>query len=482
MYSKLININPLFFFIFFILFTIISSYISIPFKTFHPQYPSSDNLASDFLRQNINNTLYIELEIGNPSQTIPALLLSDEFGLFIINNKCLIPSNFKDIEKSSTFIKTEVHKNFTFKFKTQTDMLLGSEVFKFNMNDKSKKQIILDFMYSPNLGENSSIKEKNCEKHFADENNHEYTCISIGIREEQYLGNEYESNFIKQLFYKEIINNYYFSIIYNQNSDENGVLLIGTEPHIYDMNNFSEKQLRHISSKFHNFYIFWSLSPDNIYFTVNNQNINITKNLICSLEYNLGVIYGTENYLELIKQYFFNKLIQEKKCHEEIINTAYTIFYCYNKNDIEKFPTLNFFLQQFLFTFKLNYKDLFLEQNGKYFFKIIFDRNNKIQWKLGKPFLIKYTFLYDYNDKTVGFYNIELQNGNKNKTTSSIFLNILCFIVICIFGYVGFFYGKKAYDKVRKKRIYEIEDNYEYKKEEEKKTNSILEMMIKPKQ
>ena len=40
-------------------------------------------------------------------------------------------------------------------------------------------------------------------------------------------------------------------------------------------------------------------------------------------------------------------------------------------------------------------------------------------------------------------------------------LNIFYVIIICVFGYVGFFYGKKAYDKVRKKRIYEIEDNYE---------------------
>ena len=55
-------------------------------------------------------------------------------------------------------------------------------------------------MYSPNLFENSSIKEENAEKHFADNNNHEYTCLGIGIRSEQYVGREYESNFIKQLY------------------------------------------------------------------------------------------------------------------------------------------------------------------------------------------------------------------------------------------------------------------------------------------
>ena len=73
------------------------SYIIIPFKTYHQEYKSSQNIAEDFLRENINNTIYIELEIGNPPQKIPGLIYSDEFGLFIINKKCKIPSNFKNI-------------------------------------------------------------------------------------------------------------------------------------------------------------------------------------------------------------------------------------------------------------------------------------------------------------------------------------------------------------------------------------------------
>ena len=157
------------------------------------------------------------------------------------------------------------------------------------------------------------------------------------------------------------------------------------------------------------------------------------------------------------------------------------MFYCYNKNDIEQFPSLNLYLQQFLFTFNLDYNDLFQEKNGKYFFKIIFDKNNKMQWKLGKPFLKKYTLYYDYDAKTVGFYNQDLPGNNRRKRILNIFLNIFYVIIIGVFGYVGFFYGKKFYDKVRKKRIYEVEDNYEYRGEESTNSNTILEMMIKPK-
>jgi len=360
-------------------------------------------------------------------------------------------------------------------------MLLGSEVFFFEPEDSSTKQIIMNFMYSPNLNEESSIKEVNAENHFGDNNNYEYTCMGIGLRAEQFIGRDYESNFVKQLFYKEMIENNYFSIIYNENSNDEGIFLIGVEPHLYDKNTYDEKQLRHISIKGKNYLVFWSLRPDNIFFSINNQNINITNNLICSLEYNLGVIYGTKDYFDLIKQYFFDKLILEKKCHEEIVNSAYTVFYCYNKNDIEQFPALNLYLQQFLFTFILDYNDLFQEKNGKYFFKIIFDKNNKMQWKLGKPFLKKYTLYYDYDAKTVGFYNQDLPGNNRRKRILNIFLNIFFIVIIGVFGYVGFFYGKKFYDKVRKKRIYEVEDNYEYRGEESTNSNTILEMMIKPK-
>lgn len=474
-------LNVLFhFFLLTILYHNTYSYIVIPFNTYHPKIQVTQNIAENFIKEYINNTIYIELDIGNPPQKIPSLIYSDEFGIFLLNKKCSIPSEFNNIESSSTFLKKELHKDFTYKFRTQIDMLLGSDMFKFKLNDKSQKQTILDFMYSPNLFENSSIKEENAEKHFADNNNHEYTCLGIGIRSEQYVGREYESNFIKQLYIKEMIENNYFSIIYDENKSDKGVFLIGIEPHLYNDDLYEEKQLRHINSRGKNFYIFWSLYPDKIFFKTNELNINITTNLVCSLEYNLGLIYGTKDYLDLIKQYFFDKLILEKKCHEEIINSAYTIFYCYNKNDIKEFPSLNLFFQQLLYTFILDYNDLFEEKDGKYFFKIIFDKNNKMQWKLGKPFLSKYTLFYDYEEKTIGFYNQDLSRKKRSKFLN-VLLNIFYFIIICTFGFLGFYFGKKAYDKVRKRKIYEIDDNYEYKNDEKKNSNTILEMMIKPK-
>ena len=457
----------------------VNSYIVIPFKTFkNPESKkASSSISEDFLRSNLNNTIYVEIETGLPSQKIPALILSEEFGFFIINHKCLIPSKFDNIEKSSTFSKSELYKDYTYKFRFQTDMIFGNDIFKFPTESSSKKQALLNFMYSPNLQKSSSIKEENCNLHFADDENHEYTCAGIGIRGAEYLGKDYEKNLIKQLFYENVINNNIYSIIYSSNSDEEGSFLIGVQPHVHNKKKFFEPQLRYISTVDNNFFIFWSLHPDKIYFSSNKEIFNITTNLICTLEYNLGVIYGTEIYFNLIKEHFFNNLINENKCHEEVVNSIYTVFHCDSKKYIEKFPSLNIYMRQLLFTFNLDYSDLFFEKNGKYFFNVIFDKNNKIQWKLGKPFLKKYVFVYDYGSKTIGFYNEQLPGGKKKKGISTFFLNFLYFIIIIVFGYIGFFYGKKVYDKVRKRKIYEIDDGYKYNAKEIK-TPANLEMML----
>ena len=112
-------LNVLFhFFLLTILYHNTYSYIVIPFNTYHPKIQPTQNIAENFIKEYINNTIYIELDIGNPPQKIPSLIYSDEFGIFLLNKKCSIPSEFNNIESSSTFLKKELHKDFTYKFRT----------------------------------------------------------------------------------------------------------------------------------------------------------------------------------------------------------------------------------------------------------------------------------------------------------------------------------------------------------------------------
>ena len=449
---------------FILLFYKTTSYIVIPFKTFkNAETQASLNLAKDFLNKNLNNTIYIEIEAGNPTQKIPALILSEEFGFFILNHKCLISSSFDKIEKTSFFLKSENFKD---------NMTFRNDIFKFPTESSTLKQASLNFMYSKNMNKNSI--------NFDNEQKQKYYCAGVGIRGAQYFGKNKEYNLVKQLFNKNVIKNNYFSIIYSSNSNDEGTFLIGIEPHNHDKKNFCGQQLTYITNEEKNNFIYWSLLPNKIFFTLNNKIYNLTNNINCILDYNLGIIFGSDNYLKIIREQYFNNLSLELKCHEEIIHSVYNVFYCDNIKDVEKFPSLNFYLEQKLYTFTLDYKDLFYEKNGKYFFKIIFDRNNKNQWKLGKPFLKKYIFVFDYSTKMIGFYNENLPKSNRIKKISYILMYILVILTISFFCYIGFYHGKKVYNKA----INEKEEEYDYKyksREERTQANSYIEMMMESK-
>ncbi len=81
----------------------------------------------------------------------------------------------------------------------------------------------------------------------------------------------------------------------------------------------------------------------------------------------------------------------------------------------------------------------------------------------------KYSFTFNSETKMIGYYNFDLPSGKdtEKKEEKSFFKNVYVWIgiitVVVIFGILGFFLGKKVYDKVRKKRVNEVaDDNYDY--------------------
>ena len=73
---------------------------------------------------------------------------------------------------------------------------------------------------------------------------------------------------------------------------------------------------------------------------------------------------------------------------------------------------------------------------------------------MGIPFLKKYKFLFDQSKRIIGFYSNKKQN---NQNISLVWLFILI-VIIFVLSYVIY----KVRIIKRKKRINEIEDNYEY--------------------
>ena len=109
---------------------------------------------------------------------------------------------------------------------------------------------------------------------------------------------------------------------------------------------------------------------------------------------------------------------------------------------------------------------------------IIFEKFITGFWRFGKPFFLKYTFVYNGDAKTIGFYlkknnknNIDEKNNNNKFSEKKwkleinfwkiIFIGIFFFIFILLIIAISFYLGKKC-NIIRKKHANELNDNYDY--------------------
>ena len=116
-----------------------------------------------------------------------------------------------------------------------------------------------------------------------------------------------------------------------------------------------------------------------------------------------------------------------------------------------QFPKLIFYTRELgsLNEFSFDYKDLFTETKYKYFFNIIFEPYEKLDWKFGKIFLKKYPINFDYDSETMEVYDSYYQEKDKegdNKGNnedsfwkSTTFYIIIVAALVIVTGVVGFF-------------------------------------------
>ena len=125
------------------------------------------------------------------------------------------------------------------------------------------------------------------------------------------------------------------------------------------------------------------------------------------------------------------------------------------------FPPLQFLHKEMNYTFELTYEDLFIEKYDKLILLIFFqDRGST--WRLGKPFLKKYAFIMNQDDRVVKFYEkhgYQKDDGDGNRKMFILTLSLIAVGVIILIV-LGIFIGKYLFKK--KKRLNTIDDEYEY--------------------
>ena len=458
--------------------------ILIPFKILRKNNINKSNKIEDpftFIKNEIDNTIYTDIFIGEPPQKITAIVTfnSEHLEMHHQTSNNLFSDTLYERNKSKTYEKIPIKENnttstpikdyFKEQIKLYTDInfknLITINSLTFSLFEPNKKEIT-ERSLSFNLGFKLSESVDN-------DNN-----------------KEINTNIILQLKQKKLISSYNFNFHYDKiNIDGNiydGYIIMGEEPHQYIKNSYNEYQLYKTKALKRDKNLSWDIYFNKIYYELNNKEIILDNHVEyynqAALTPTSGIIEGTLTYERSIKNSFFSKLIKEKKC-TKLINDFYIFYYCdRNKicnDDLKSFPTLYFSSIELDYTFELTYEDLFLEKDDYIFFLIVFyDYPEEIQsyfneyiskWDFGTPFLKKYFFTFDYDNKYIGFYNNKTETKNNkqdeipkitNKNNISEKKNywiIIIIIIIIIFGI--FFVMRKYYIKNKKISAIELEND-----------------------
>ena len=484
--------------------------VSIPFETkYIHEIPNDSNedyyndygtdffdssfSSQDMINEWFFNGIYFSLELEN--KKVDAYLFLDVQNSDFTFGQCnkINTSSFPRLIKDYSYYFS--NSSFSEKEEEDSNKMLSIQKEKFSRQKEKINNVELKFILNK-----INLKDP--------------ICGNIGLNVLDKQNDIYETNLLKQFKDNDLISNYIWTIIYR--AEQFGNIIFGGEPHLYDGKNYFLSQYKttyanlKINSKKENVSP-WSLKFNNIYIkkedkskTINENNIIYINNYEAELLIDQGLIIGTQEYKNLIDNEFFNELFDKKICKNEIVefnnkvnqkSSKYYVYSCekepFQGKDIYyspiyskpffNFPSINFYNKDFNYTFSLINTNLFITK-GRVYFMIIFEyeKNNKI-WKLGEPFISKFKLVFNPDQKTIGFYNPNLpqidndiyiknkiNNDNdeiyekeKNLNKNYLYHYIFSIITIIILIIIIIFLAKKVH-KERKKRINELDDNFNY--------------------
>ena len=363
------------------------------------------------------NEIYSIIPFGKDKKLLYVLLSNNDYSFYLINGYGTFISeyisNYSFINKSVNYFfvykgfryASFVNKNFFISNKNNKEAYIENfEVVQVQRENQNKNYLLGITDIKPEYQEIYNI--------------HNITFGILGLELYPKYIYEIADNFFIQLKKKKYINNYFWSLKYDNSNDNEGYLTIGDFPECYKEKQFY-KEIKALPYKIG---LEWDFLFNEIFFISNKNNNKIiindktdeTSNKINAvIDFNYGLITSPINYYYyLIKEHFFNFYLNNSICFENITNTknyfSQKYFYCdkilFTNKYIINFPPLFFYHSGLNYTFELNYIDLFREEKNYIYFLIVFDEYYKV-WTLGKIFIKKYKLYFNHDTKIIGFCN-----------------------------------------------------------------------------
>ena len=385
------------------------SYIIYPFK-------KSTKEIKSYPENLLQNDLEVTLKIGTPPQSIDLNLRSKVYTFFVTSSEVNLPYKLFNEKESSTFIKLSKSETKFENMEYAKGVKISETLY---VNDKECKSITLMLANELNYNE----------------------AGALGLR----LINSHETtnnlSFILQI--KQAADLYNYTFILKYKNDEEGDLIIGAYPHIYD-SHFSKKHFYYTKAGNNKNGVHWVLNFDSIRY--NNKSISLgPKKGLVNIEY--GLIQAPSRFKNYFKENFYGG-----KCEERFYSKRnVTLIHCKNNFDITSLKNITFILKDIGVEFVLTYEDLFVKENNEYI----------PTWIMGKPFMKKYELVFDLDRKIIGCYKDGADDSGNAGKINILFVVLVVILGIVVIGLVIFIvnYLKKP----RKSKAFELDDdNFDY--------------------
>ena len=473
------------------------NYLLFPFKKIHINNIIENktlDISSEIANILIPNNIYLSLKVGSSQKLINSFLTFSQSFLSIGEGNC-IPENEDIINLNDSLSYKEI-SNIT---EHNIDVRNYAKLLHFTEN----------IIYPNNLQE-ISMTNFNC-FYYISQQITKCSKFGLDINKDKKRQNLFSAILAKNKNIKKSYLSFSFkniSDIFNKNIKNNdnntkdinnineGEILLGIPPHEYYKDKFLEKELIEINTESTRELLTWMIRFESVYVEdIHNNSIKyFTFNKVSY--YDIDQYFGTfapeinpiyvpfsifDYYFSIYFSKYLNKVcfkrgrpLYNKYLTNNDFKKMQIFIYC-DKTKIEslsnfydEFPSLNlkhtFFKQIFVFTGK----ELFLENNNYLYFILLpeFTKHNK--FILGRIFMSKHQFTFNYDTKTIGYYNKNLSiinnddyynddkqslsdnNNNKNKLTFIIIFILFVSLLLIILGFViKYIFQKYAFHKIK---------------------------------